>query len=43
MTPENQERFQSIRTTCNTITLRTSQRLITFAAGDAVWRDIELD
>ena len=38
-----QERFESVKTTYNTITLRTSQRLITLAAGDAVWRDIDLD
>lgn len=37
-----QERFESMKTTYNKVTLRTSQRLITFAAGDAVWRDTEL-
>lgn len=37
------ERFESIKTTYNKITLRTSQRLITFAAADAVWRDFELN
>ena len=31
-----------MKTTYNKVTLRTSQRLITFAAGDAVWRDTEL-
>jgi hypothetical protein len=36
------EQFESIKTTYNKVTLRTSQRLMTFAAGDAVWRDIEL-
>ncbi len=38
-----QEQFESIKTTYNKITLRTSQRLITFAAADAVWRDFELN
>lgn len=37
------ERFESIKTTNNKITLRTSARLITFAAADAVWRDFELN
>ena len=37
-----QETLQSIKTTYNKITLRTSLRLITFEAGDAVWRDFEL-
>ena len=37
------ERFQSVRTTYNKISLRTSLRLITFTADDAVWRDIDLD
>jgi hypothetical protein len=37
------ERFESIKTTYNKLTLRTSQRLLTFAADKAVWREIELD
>ena len=37
-----QERFESMKTTYNKVTLRTSQRLITFASGDSVWRDTEL-
>lgn len=36
------ETLQSIKTTYNKVTLRTSQRLITFEAADAVWRDFEL-
>lgn len=36
------ETLQSIKTTYNKITLRTSQRLLTFEAVDAVWRDFEL-
>ena len=37
------ETLQSIKTTYNKVTLRTSQRLITFEAADAVWRDFELN
>lgn len=37
------EQFKSVRTTYNKISLRTSLRLITFTAEDAVWRDIDLD
>lgn len=38
-----QERFESVKSTYNKITLRTSQRLIAFTAGDAVWRDMDID
>lgn len=38
-----QERFESINTTYNKLTLRTSERLLTFAADKAVWREIKLD
>jgi len=37
------EQFRSVSTTYSKISLRTSRRLITFTAGDAVWRDIDLD
>lgn len=37
------EQFKSVRATYSKISLRTSLRLITFTAGDAVWRDIDLD
>ena len=37
------ERFESINTTYNKLTLRTSERLLTFAADKAVWREIKLD
>lgn len=38
-----QERLASVDTTYNKITLRTTRRLITMTAGDAVWREIDLD
>jgi hypothetical protein len=37
-----QESVSSLKTTYNTITLRTSQRLITLNAEDAVWRSVDL-
>ncbi len=36
------ERFESLSTTYNKITLRTSRRLITLRAADAVWREFDL-
>ena len=36
------ERFESLSTTYNKITLRTSRRLITLRAEDAVWREFDL-
>lgn len=38
-----QERFESVATTYNKITLRTTRRLITLTAGDGVWREVDLD
>ncbi len=37
-----QERFVSLKAAYDSMTLQTSQRLITLDAGDAVWRYIEL-
>lgn len=36
------EKFESIKTTYNKITLRTSQRLITLESRDAAWREFKL-
>jgi hypothetical protein len=36
------EKFESIKTTYNKITLRTSERLITLESRDAAWRAFEL-
>ncbi len=36
------ERFETLKTTYNKITLKTSQRLITLTSRDTVWRDFEL-
>lgn len=37
------EKMVSLKTTYTTITLHTSQRLISLAASDAVWRDVDLN
>ena len=37
-----QERFVSLKAAYDSVTLQTSQRLITLEAGDGVWRYIEL-
>jgi hypothetical protein len=37
------ERLESLKTTYNKISLRTSRRLITLKAEDAVWREFDLE
>lgn len=37
------ERLESLKTTYNKITLRTSRRLISLKAEDAVWREFDLE
>ncbi|MGA6924877.1 MAG: hypothetical protein WBY88_04285 [Desulfosarcina sp.] len=37
------EEMVSLKTTYTTITLHTNQRLISLAASDAVWRDVDLN